>query len=111
MSEINRQIAQTPIAQRKNLIVWVDRNSNQHKLLSYGDVVYFSKKMHYSILYVDASQAEKICDRLRKQNFVKKAVVSQRDDLHFDAAYQENMMAHLKEEAERLRAENEDLRV
>lgn len=111
MNEINRQVAKTPLAQRKNLIVWVDRNSNQHKLLSYGDVVYFSKKKHYSILYVDAQQAAKICDRLRQQKFVKRAEVSKRDDLHFDADYQEKMMAHLKDEAERLRAENEDLRV
>lgn len=111
MSSVNRTFASVGLPQRTNLIIWLKNGSDQRRLRRYGDIVYYSRRKHYLIMYVDLDQAANLCQKISHLNFVEKAEVSHRDDLHFEADYQTKMMHDLAEKAEQLRAENEDLRV
>ncbi|MCH3904208.1 MAG: YlbG family protein [Lactobacillus sp.] len=111
MSEVNRQFAAAGLLKRIDLIVWLHRGSDQRRLRKYGDIVYYSARKHYVIMYVDQAEAEQVCQQVSHLPFVKRAEISNRDDLHFDADYQTKLMQRLAQEADRLREENEDLRV
>lgn len=111
MSKVNEQFAAAGLVGRINLIIWLNHGGDQRRLRKFGDIVYYSAHHHYVILYVNQTEAEHVCQEINHLPFVDKAVVSQRDDLHFEADYQTKMMQRLADEADRLRAENEDLRV
>ncbi|MCI1290012.1 MAG: YlbG family protein [Lactobacillus sp.] len=111
MSKVNEQFSAAGLTRRIDLIVWLNRGGDQRRLRKFGDIVYYSTRQHYLIMYVNQTDAEHICQEVNHLPFVKKAIVSKRDDLHFEADYQTKMMQSLAQEAERLRAENEDLRV
>lgn len=111
MSKVNEQFSAAGLTSRIDLIVWLNHGGDQRRLRKFGDIVYYSARKHYLIMYVNQKEADHVCQELNHLPFVKKAVVSKRDDLHFDAEYQTKMMQTLAQEAERLRAENEDLRV
>ena len=53
----------------------------------------------------------KIITELKSKNYVQSVETSKTDKLDFSAEHEEKMMRELKEEAEKLREENEDLRV
>ena len=56
---VNQELSERDITQRTSLIVYLRNASNdQFKLRRYGDIVYFSKKLHYLILYVNQAEAE-----------------------------------------------------
>lgn len=96
---------------RSAIIVWLKKASDQYKLRHYGDIVYFSRKNNYTVLYCDAAKADKIIAELSKKDFVKKAELSRHNQLNFSPEHETSMMQDLKEKAEKLREENEDLRV
>ena len=57
---INQELADLDLPKRTSLIVYLrNANSDQFKLRRFGDIVYFSKKMHYLIMYV-VSEADQI---------------------------------------------------
>lgn len=53
----------------------------------------------------------KVIAELKSKNYVQSVETSKTDELDFSAEHEEKMMRELKEEAEKLREENEDLRV
>ena len=55
--------------------------------------------------------AAKTIAELRSKSYVQSVETSKTDELDFSAEHEEKMMRELKEEAEKLREENEDLRV
>lgn len=69
---INQDLAKTVLTQRQGLIVYLNSISNQYKLRRFGDIVYFSKKMGYCVLYVDLSEADKVYTTLNSLDFVKR---------------------------------------
>ena len=62
-------------------------------------------------MYCDTQQADEIARDLDKKDFVKKVKFSTHDKLDFSPEHEERMMNELKERAEKLREEREDLRV
>lgn len=96
---------------RSAIIVWLKKASDQYKLRHYGDIVYFSRKNNYTVLYCDTAKTAKVIADLSKKDFVKKAELSRHNQLNFSPEYETSMMQALKEKAEKLREENEDLRV
>lgn len=99
------------LPQRIPLIVWIKKEKDFYKLKYYGDIVYFSKAKKYVMLYIDQENLEKTVAILNHKGFVKKVEESKLSSLNFTPEYQEKMMAEMKEKAEKLREENEDLRV
>lgn len=99
------------LQRRISLIVWLKKEKDFLKLKYYGDIVYFSKAKKYAILYVNQENTEKIISILNHKGFVKKVEESRLSSLNFTPDYQEKMMLEMKEKAEKLRVENEDLRV
>ena len=69
---INQELADQEIASRTSLIVYLRNvNNDQFKLRRFGDIVYFSKKLHYLILYVNQAEAEETASKLRTFSFPK----------------------------------------
>ena len=68
-------------------------------------------KNKYVVLYVSSEYASKVITELKSKNYVQSVETSKTDKLDFSAEHEEKMMRELKEEAEKLREENEDLRV
>lgn len=99
------------LQKRTAIIVWINKASNQYKLRHYGDIIYFSRKNNYVILYCDTQKAHELIQDLNHKDFVKKAELSLHNQLDFSSEYEEKMMHELKEHAEKLREEREDLRV
>lgn len=96
---------------RSSIIVWLKKANDQYKLRHYGDIVYFSRKNNFTILYCDTTKAKKIINDLSKKDFVKKVELSRHGQLDFSPEHETTMMQDLKVKAEKLREENEDLRV
>jgi len=96
---------------RTQIIVWLNQISDQYKLRRFGNIIYFSRKNKYVILYVSSQYAAKTIAELRSKSYVQSVETSKTDELDFSAEHEEKMMQELKEEAEKLREENEDLRV
>lgn len=96
---------------RTQIIVWLYQISDQYKLRQFGNIIYFSRKNKYVVLYVSSEYASKVITELKSKNYVQSVETSKTDKLDFSAEHEEKMMRELKEEAEKLREENEDLRV
>ncbi|MFZ2332482.1 MAG: YlbG family protein [Lactobacillus delbrueckii] len=98
---INRELADQEIASRTSLIVYLRNvNNDQFKLRGFGDIVYFSKKLHYLILYVNQAEAEETASKLRTFSFVKKVEFSQNDALDLDNQKIEQQISDMAKEAE-----------
>ena len=96
---------------RTQIIVWLYQISDQYKLRRFGNIIYFSRKNKYVVLYVSSEYASKVITELKSKNYVQSVETSKTDKLDFSAEHEEKIMRELKEEAEKLREENEDLRV
>lgn len=96
---------------RTQVIVWLYQISDQYKLRRFGNIIYFSRKNKYVVLYVSSEYASKVIAELKSKNYVQSVETSKTDELDFSAEHEEKMMRELKEETEKLREENEDLRV
>ena len=96
---------------RTQIIVWLYQISDQYKLRRFGNIIYFSRKNKYVVLYVSSEYASKVITELKSKNYVQSVETSKTNKLDFSAEHEEKMMRELKEEAEKLREENEDLRV
>ncbi|GHN34968.1 YlbG family protein [Lactobacillus delbrueckii] len=98
---INQELADQEIASRTSLIVYLRNvNNDQLKLRRFGDIVYFSKKLHYLILYVNQAEAEETASKLRTFSFVKKVEFSQNDALDLDNQKIEQQISDMAKEAE-----------
>lgn len=98
---VNQELSEQDITQRTSLIVYLRNASNdQFKLRRYGDVVYFSKKLHYLVMYVNASEAEETAVRLRALSFVKGVDLSAADELKLDNEDTEKQLTEMAKEAE-----------
>lgn len=66
---------------RRALVVRVNNNRVIRSLRHYGLVRYFSRRMHYAILYVDQAKINEVTDRLKKLRAVRSIEPSYRPDL------------------------------
>lgn len=100
---INQELADLDLPKRTSLIVYLrNANSDQFKLRRFGDIVYFSKKMHYLIMYVDQEKVEEMLQQLEKLTFVKKVEVSEADQIDLDNQQIEDQIKDLAKEAEEI---------
>lgn len=66
---------------RRALVVYINGNRVIRTLRRYGLVRYFSRRMHYVILYVDQDQVRAVTDKLKKLRAVRRVEESYRPDL------------------------------
>lgn len=111
MSLVFKDEPNNKMTARTQVIVWLYQISDQYKLRRFGNIIYFSRKNKYVVLYVSSEYAPKVIAELKGKNYVQSVETSKTDELDFSAEHEEKMMRELKEEAEKLREENEDLRV
>ena len=111
MSLVFKDESNNKMTARTQIIVWLYQISDQYKLRRFGNIIYFSRKNKYVVLYVSSEYASKVITELKSKNYVQSVETSKNDKLDFSAEHEEKMMRELKEEAEKLREENEDLRV
>lgn len=97
---INQDFAQTSLFQRSSLIIYLTNISDQYKLRKFGDIVYFSKKMKYCILYVDSKVAKEREREIASLDFVKRVELSEQDALDFNGDHLEDQIASLAKQAE-----------
>lgn len=90
------------IEKRKSIIVWLYHARDQFKLRHYGDIVYFSRKNGYVIIYVDNKQIDPIIKELEHKSFVKKVEKSHHENLNFSAEYENKLMEEMRVEAEKM---------
>ena len=56
---------------RTQIIVWLYQISDQYKLRRFGNIIYFSRKNKYVILYVSSEYASKVITELKSKNYVQ----------------------------------------
>ncbi|MDF7638836.1 YlbG family protein [Lactobacillus sp. ESL0791] len=105
---INQDLASVGIKKRIGLIVYLKKINEQHKLRHFGNVVYFSKKFSYCVLYVNEAKAKEIAAELCNADFVERVSFSQKDQVDLDSDYIEQQIADLAQEAEVKLEQEED---
>ncbi|WEV40611.1 YlbG family protein [Lactobacillus sp. ESL0684] len=97
---INQDITGTPIQKRQGLIVYLNSAGNQYKLRYYGDIIYFSKKLCYCIMYVDYALAKQTVQTLNSLDFVEKVEFAQTQNVDLTSSHIEQQITDLAQAAE-----------
>lgn len=110
---INKDIADAGLSQRAGLIVYLKNASDQYKLRHFGDIVYFSKKMRYCMLYIDLNDLDYELSEISELDFVDHVEISEKDQLNLDSKHIEKQLVEMSEKAEvelqKRQKENEDI--
>ena len=105
---VEEDLANKNIIQRQSLIVFLNSISDQYKLRRYGDIVYFSKKFAYCILYVNKKDIEQVCQDLNSLDFVEKVEKSNRNQIDLSSDHIEKQITELAQEAEKTLQERQE---
>ena len=105
---VEEDLANKNIIQRQSLIVYLNSISDQYKLRRYGDIVYFSKKFAYCILYVNKKEIEQVCQDLNSLDFVEKVEKSNWNQIDLSSDHIEKQIAELAKEAEKTLQERQE---
>lgn len=109
---INKEIEGTNLIKRVALIIYLKSVSDQYKLRHYGDIVYFSKKMKYCVLYVDRKECNEIKGQIAHLDFVKHVEISAEEEVDLDSKHIENQLTEMAKKAEeKLQLEQEKVRI
>ena len=105
---VEEDLANKNIIQRQSLTVYLNSISDQYKLRRYGDIVYFSKKFAYCILYVNKKDIEQVCQDLNSLDFVEKVEKSNRNQIDLSSDHIEKQITELAQEAEKTLQERQE---
>ena len=105
---IEQDLANKNIIQRQSLIVFLNSISDQYKLRRYGDIVYFSKKLAYCIMYVNKKEIEQVCHDLNSLDFVEKVEKSNWNQIDLSSDHIENQIRDLAKKAEKTLQERQE---
>lgn len=100
LMSINHDLAASNVTKRQGLIVYLNSVSDQYKLRRFGDIVYFSKKMNYCVLYVDQKDADKTIAALNSLDFVNDVDRSNGENIDLSSTHIEQQIKDLASEAE-----------
>ncbi|WP_153245760.1 DUF2129 domain-containing protein [Lactobacillus helveticus] len=98
---INQEIENTHLTKRVALIIYLKSVSDQYKLRHYGDIVYFSKKMKYCILYVNRKEAKDVKNQIVQLDFVNYVEISPEEKVNLDSQHIEGQLVKMAKEAEK----------
>lgn len=109
---INKEIEGTHLIKRVALIIYLKSVSDQYKLRRYGDIVYFSKKMKYCMLYVNRREAKEMQKQISNLDFVTYVEISAEDEVNLDSEHIEKQITDMAKAAEeKLQLEQEKMRI
>lgn len=97
---VNHDLERTEITQRTSLIIFLKNSSYQYKLRRYGDIVYFSKKMGYCVLYVDSAEVNDELEEINSLDFVKHVERSNEESIDLSSSHIENQIVDMAKKAE-----------
>lgn len=103
---ISDEIKAAGLSPRVGLVVFLKNISDQYKLRRFGDIVYFSKKMKYCMIYVDQKFAKDVKAELSALNFVSRVEFSNGDRVNFESQHIEKQLQELAQKAEKKLQEN-----
>ena len=98
---INKEIESTHLIKRVALIIYLKSVSDQYKLRHFGDIVYFSKKMKYCVLYVNRNECNEIKGQIAHLDFVNHVEISAEEEVNLDSQHIENQLAEMAQKAEK----------
>ena len=98
---INKEIESTHLIKRVALIIYLKSVSDQYKLRHFGDIVYFSKKMKYCVLYVNRNECIEIKGQIAHFDFVNHVEISAEEEVNLDSQHIENQLAEMAQKAEK----------
>lgn len=98
---INQEIEHTHLIKRVAIIIYLKNVSDQYKLRRYGDIVYFSKKMKYCVVYVDRKEAKELKNQIENLDFVTHVEISAEEKINLDSQHIENQITEMAKEAEK----------
>lgn len=98
---INKEIESTHLIERVALIIYLKSVSDQYKLRRFGDIVYFSKKMKYCVLYVSRKEAREIKEQIYHLDFVTHVEISPEEEVDLDSHHIESQLTEMAKEAEK----------
>lgn len=105
---IKQDLTNKNISQRLSIIVYLNSVSNQYKLRHYGDIVYFSKKFGYCILYVNQNEIDQVMRNLTALDFVDRVERSKWDQIDLSSDHIEKQITDLAADAERKLQERQE---
>ena len=105
---VEEDLANKNIIQRQSLTVYLNSISDQYKLRRYGDIVYFSKKFAYCIMYVNKKEIEQVCHDLNSLDFVEKVEKSNWNQIDLSSDHIENQIRDLAKKAEKTLQERQE---
>ena len=79
MSLVFKDGSSKKMTARTQIIVWLYQISDQYKLRRFGNIIYFSRKNKYVILYVSSEYASKVITELKSKNYVQAVETSKTD--------------------------------
>ncbi|MDO4912170.1 MAG: DUF2129 domain-containing protein [Lactobacillus sp.] len=85
---------------RQAIIVFLKKKRDHYRIKKIGNLVYFSKKDHYCIVYVNQDKALETLETLKNKPYVSKAYLSKAETINLDGGYLEGQLADLKEKYE-----------
>ena len=97
---INKEIEGTHLIKRVALIIYLKSVSDQYKLRRYGDIVYFSKKMKYCMLYVNRREAKEMQRQIASLDFVTYVEISAEDEVNLNSEHIEKQITEMAKAAE-----------
>ena len=97
---INKEIEGTHLIKRVALIIYLKSVSDQYKLRRYGDIVYFSKKMKYCMLYVNRREAKEMQRQIASLDFVTYVEISDEDEVNLNSEHIEKQITEMAKAAE-----------
>lgn len=97
---INKEIEGTHLIKRVALIIYLKSVSDQYKLRRYGDIVYFSRKMKYCMLYVNRREAKEMQKQISNLDFVTYVEISAEDEVNLDSEHIEKQITDMAKAAE-----------
>ena len=103
---VNQDLKDAGLHLRIGIIVYLKNISDQYKLRRYGDIVYFSKRMKYCVIYIDKKESTKIKDEILDHSFVKKVEFSTDEKLNLDSNHIEHQLIQMSKEVEAKLEEN-----
>jgi len=97
---VNQDLDNTGLIKRLGLIVYLKSASDQYKLRRFGDIVYFSKKLGYCILYINKNDAKQVTQEISSLPFVVKVESSKEESIDLSSDHIESQITDLAQKAE-----------
>ena len=101
-------MADFEMKKRQSVSVFISHLRQSKQLRRFGDILYVSRRMKYVVIYMDQDQVTSNVQRLKQLGFVKKVVVSPRNqiNMNFDETLSKYRLT--EEDQEKIKDQSEE---